>query len=324
VLAGPISSGTWTPGRSSPIKAIVGRRLLRRILGESKKDKSILAGLRHRTLSAILYLGVPYKAPMPQTPNSKPSPWQAESFRLSVFLAPNVQPRDEGWWARVTGADPENKTSKPTRGEFSESGIFQGNLLSLAVQPGRIDWIMGPNLAMDDDPDVGLRLVGSFEVVEKTFVSIMTHWLESCPSITRLAYGATLLEPVESKESGYRRIAEYLPAIKIDPGSSDLFYQINRPRESQVIRSNFLLNRLSKWSVSSFQAVRIAVAAMVNQRIQPSIHSHGGAPVMACRLELDLSTPAGTQNELPHDTLPHIFSELVALGSEIAQKGDIA
>ena len=241
---------------------------------------------------------------------------------MTVFLTPNVQLRDEGWWAKVAGTDPENKTAKPSRGELVEAGIFQGNALTLSVQPGRIDWILGPNVAIEDDLSV-IKSMGSFERARTTFSAVMSNWLKYCPPIVRMAYGAVLLEPVENREKGYLRIAEYVPAVKIDPlGSEDFFYQINRPRES-ITAKGIRLNRLSKWSVASFQPVSFSFGIPQNQPAQPLVYSHGGAPVMACRAEFDLSTPGGIQYEVPHDKLPSIFNELLALGWEIAQHGDI-
>jgi len=151
----------------------------------------------------------------------------------------------------------------------------------------------------------------------------MSDWLKDCPSTVRLAYGAVLLEPVENREKGYLRVAEYVPAVKIDPlGSEDFLYQINRPRESTTVKG-MRLNRLSKWSVASFQPVRFSIGIPQSQPRQPLVYSHGGTLAMACRAEFDLSTAAGIQQELPHDMLPRIFNELVALGSEIAQYGDM-
>jgi hypothetical protein len=47
------------------------------------------------------------------------------------------------------------------------------------------------------------------------------------------------------------------------------------------------------------------------------------ASLSACRLELDISTMPEWEGELPHDGLPEVFRELVDLGQEIAEKGDI-
>jgi hypothetical protein len=263
---------------------------------------------------------------MPQSPGSRPSNWQAESFRLSVFLVPSVRANAERWWTRVAGADPENRNAKPARGELIESGFLGGNVLTLSVQPGRIDWFLTPNIFPegDDGSTLGIKSVGPFESTCQFFLRTLITWLNDCPAIVRLAFGAVLLEPVDNRQAGYLRIAEYLPAVKIDPtGSEDFFYQINRPRESRAVRG-LRLNRLSKWSVSSYQPLNIAIGLPVGQPGQPLVHSHGGTPAIACRAEFDLSTPGGVQDPLPHETLPSIFEELVTLGADIAQQGDFA
>jgi hypothetical protein len=52
---------------------------------------------------------------MPQSSGSIALKWQAESLRLTVFLSTNVQLKDEGWWTKITGTNPENRTAKPNR-----------------------------------------------------------------------------------------------------------------------------------------------------------------------------------------------------------------
>jgi hypothetical protein len=222
----------------------------------------------------------------------------------------------------VTGTQPENSTAKPNRGELVEAGIFQGVNLTLSVQPGRIDWVVSPNLSQEDEPS-GLKTLGEFGTVAKDFLSTVSNWLNSCPASVRLAYGVVLLDPVENRENGYLRISEFIPAVKVDPlGSEDLFYQINRPRESKTVKG-LRLNRLSRWSVASFQPLRLVLGIPQNQPAQPLVYHHLDAPLMSCRAEFDLSTAAGIQNELPHDQISSIFNELVDLASEIARDGDV-
>lgn len=256
---------------------------------------------------------------MAQSSGSRSSNWQAESLRLTVFLAPNVQPKSEGWWEKLARAKSESKTAKPAKGEFFETGMFEGNVLTLSVQLGRIDWVLSPNQSSQDESEI--RSLGSFEAAAKIFSKMMSKWLNDCPQIIRLAYGAVLLQLVENREKGYRRMTEYIRDVKIDPKSEDFFYQINRPRESIALKG-IRLNRLSRWSVASFQPVRVSFSP-TNQPGQPLVYSHGGVPVMACRVELDLSTAAGVESELSHSKLPSVFTELVDLGLEISQRGDI-
>jgi hypothetical protein len=259
---------------------------------------------------------------MPQTPSN----WQAESFRLTAFLRPNERPNGEGWWTGAARTQPESRNVKPARGELIESGFVEGKVLTLSVQPGRIDWFLSPNMFPEGEntPANDIRILGAFRSTSQVFLEIVRNWLSECPPIVRLAYGAVLLESVTNREAGYRRVAEFLQTVTIDPvGSEDLFYQINRPRPSRAVH-DLRLNRLSKWSVSSFQPLAISIGVPQGQAgAQPIVYSHGGTQAMACRVELDLSTPAGIQ-ELPHLELLNIFQELVNLGAEIAEQGDIA
>ena len=43
----------------------------------------------------------------------------------------------------------------------------------------------------------------------------------------------------------------------------------------------------------------------------------------ACRLELDINTDGDFEGELPRQALPALWDELVRLGAEIAEKGDV-
>lgn len=258
--------------------------------------------------------------PMPATSDRATSNrnWQAESLRLTAFVTPSAQVKGEDWWTRIAGTQPETRTAKPALGQMVDAGIFEGNSLTLSIQPGRIDWFLSPDQSKVEDSAVEIRSIGSFREVVGTFLSAMLKWLELCPPIIRLAYGAILLEPVENKEVGYRRLSEYLPSVRVDAeASADFSYQINRPRKSQVKIDGLQINRLSKWSVTSLHSVTLAVGPKL-------IHQYrSAAQTMACRLELDINTPAEIQDELPHDKLGDIFRELTNMGSEIANRGDI-
>jgi hypothetical protein len=242
-----------------------------------------------------------------------------EFLRLTAFLHAEEHPTEPTWWSGLTGSQPEQRTSKPARGEFQETGPVEDASLSLSLQAGRVDWFLTPG---PFEPTTNLiakiNSVGTFPEKFGDFVGLMGRWLETSPRIVRLAFGAVVLIPVESKEAGYRKLSEYLTAVRIDADSSeDFLYQINRPRAS-VSNTDLRINRLSKWSVAYFQRFRLGIPA-------PSLHAQSeiGDRVHACRIELDISTPAGTSGALPHDRLVDVFRELVNFGSEIAENGDI-
>jgi hypothetical protein len=248
--------------------------------------------------------------------NGGPTGSLVEFLRLTAFLHPEERPTEPTWWSELTGSQPEQRTSKPARGEFEETGPIGDTSLSVSLQAGRADWFLTPGL-FEPTADLTAKInsVGTFPDKFEDFVSLMNRWLAASPRMIRLAFGAVVLIPIESKGAGYRKLSEYLPAVKIDAdGSEDLLYQINRPRTSVT---GLRINRLSKWSVAYFQRFRIGIPVQQAQGIL-------GDRVHACRIELDISTPAESTVDLPHEGLGEVFRELVNFGLEIVQRGDVA
>lgn len=246
------------------------------------------------------------------------SAWQAEFFRLTAF--PVDPPLVEGtkWWTDVVGEEPEARLLRLKQGALQEEGPFHGGKLALAVQPPRIDWVFSP--AEERTPESGdLLTLGSFSDLVDLFSQTVIRWftVETCPPIQRLAFGTTLIQPVQNRPEGYRQIALYLPAIKLDAeGSSDFHYRINRRRPSKTEGQNLVINRLSTWSVMAWGRAFFSVGA---GRASAASQTSG----FALRLELDINTAQDFQGQLSKEQLPGIFEELVEMGKEIAQEGDI-
>jgi hypothetical protein len=265
------------------------------------------------------------KGAMTTTKNNIDKPnWQAESLRLSIFLSPSIEFKGADSWKSTIGSEPESRTVRPARGELVEAGSYLGNTLTLSVQPGRVDWLLTPSQTQLEDAEATLKTVGQFPDIVNTFGQVMSKWLEDCPPAIRLAYGAVLFERVENKEAGYGRLPRYLTAIEIDVSSEDFFYQINRPRMLKGTKDAIKINRLSKWSVATIQPVRMAFSIVGQSVSAPAVmYTPPDSIAYACRLELDISTPAQLANELPRNDISVIFAELISLGSEIASRGDI-
>ena len=219
----------------------------------------------------------------------------------------------------MLGEPPEVRVSQPRMGGQQEEGPFEEGKLVLTIQPTRVDWLFA--VAEDKEPNVGeITAIGAFPELLDKFLTQMLHWfeLETCPSAQRLAFGAVLLQPVESRQEGYRQLSAYLPCVQLDPaGSSDFFYQINRPKNSSSGMAGLRINRLSKWSVAVTRGSVLSFGQV------STLHTLGSEH-FACRLELDINTAPGFSGELTQEELPVIFQELVDLGKEIAQEGDIS
>ncbi len=240
--------------------------------------------------------------------------WEVESLRVTAFLTAPVP--EQKWWTELLGAEAESKTSNRRVQLQQEEGSFQGKKLNLLVRANRVDWVLAPQ--DDQAPQAGTLLsLGTLPGPIDPFLDLMLRWLKLSPPVERLAIGAILLQPVADRRSGYREIAKYLPAVKLDAeGSSDFSYQINRRRRSTTGIPNLEINRLSKWSVAEFRFGALSVSPA-------SVAFSEGEVIPALRLKLDVNTAPEFQGSLPENKLPNLLRELVDLTLEIAERGDV-
>lgn len=233
---------------------------------------------------------------------------------MTAFPAEGFRPVESPWWAELIGAEPESRASRPRVGEFVDEGTYEGRKLVLQIQPERIDWHLVP---VEEPTEAVLELpsLGTYPEALSILQSVVDRWLDLAPPLTRLAYGAVLLQAAPDRRASYLQVTNYLPSVKLDPDrSSDLLFQINHPRPSQVIDAE--INRLMKWSAVRFGRLNFRVSGRASEITQV-------AERYACRLELDINTSPQHRGELPRDRLQGLLSELVEFGSEIAAKGEI-
>ncbi len=242
-----------------------------------------------------------------------PPELQTESLRLTGFLAPLESVVEPRWWSELVGAQPEIRTAKPGRGELQEAGPVGDRTLTLSVQHGRVDWFLTPRVQQGIPRET--PWVGPFPDAAEVFSGFMVRWLTACPALLRLAFAAIVHQPVRDKVAGYQRLAEYLPALRVDPQrSEDLLYQINRPRTSTIV-DGLSINRLSRWSVAQFMWFRLTPGPAIQQDLAPG--------TVSCRIDLDISTDAQNSVGLPRERLPDLFVELRDLAIELTRQGDV-
>ncbi len=219
------------------------------------------------------------------------------------------------WWSTIIDETPDEEVKKPKERQAAIIGRFQGGVLSLGFQPLRIDFVLQPH-AIESQVVSGSSVLGSLEEVSDKFIEATKKLinLETFPCLSRIAYGAILILPVENRISGYKQLQQYLSSVKLDAENSrEFMYRINRQRPTQVGLQDMCINRLSKWSVAVFHLIT---------GIPPNLQVVD--PTYACRIELDINTCNEFKGTLPKDKLNDILDELVGMGKEIAAKGDIA
>ncbi len=241
-------------------------------------------------------------------------------MRLTAFMSESYGADVDKWWEAIVGEPPEAKTEKVRESVRTLEGHLGNAKLILNSALDRVDWLLGVDIDVTQDfqetPNIGL-----YTDVLQLFSSKVSPWLLSCPPITRLVWGAILVQPTADRINGYRTLQKYVPALTVDAlNSSDLLYQINRSRKSNVI-PDLTINRLQKWSVSQLQHFSIKMVAGPTATRSQGTMTPGFS---ACRVELDINSAADRSEPLPTDRLESLYEELVSLGKEIAAQGDIA
>ncbi|MFL5240529.1 MAG: hypothetical protein ACJ8FY_00315 [Gemmataceae bacterium] len=241
-----------------------------------------------------------------------PDLWQANSLRVTAFPTVQHVTTPQNWWRDLVGIEPETSTQK--RHERENVGIYNGCSLTLTVDLVRIQWMLTPRMGdpstVPDQPVV----LGQFLERQLEFITAINRWLGTCPPIKRLAFGSLLLQPVLDHAEGYRLLDRYLRCVDVDPESSDFMYRLNRRRRSEIGIFGPPVNRLSTWAVARISTVAIGAVPGGTHMVQ--------GETFACSLELDISTPAEFDGELPHDELPRVLTELAEFGVDIATDGD--
>lgn len=246
--------------------------------------------------------------------------WSADIIRLTAFPDPNATIASQEWWSHLLGQLPESRTQRPMEATILETGSYNGGTLTLAVRPGRIDWLLAPTPTDTPESEATMPHLGPFVEVLTTFSQLADKWfkLETCPPIVRLALGTVLCQPTTDKPTAYRKLASYLPSVQIDcEGSSDFLYRISRRKQAKTPPLDGLpINRLSTWHAIRWHLV---VGQIFPQTSQP----HTIVQVSnAVRLELDINTDTERSDILTPSAIPHLWLELAGIARDIAANGD--
>ncbi len=245
------------------------------------------------------------------------SSWQAVLLRVTVFVEGDPRNDADTWWTGVVENDAENSTSRNRGLERSLDGEFAGRRLTLQTQSGRADWLSAVEMGKVSlgqtaaEPEAA---ADSFLGALETFVSAMKRWLVSVEAVKRFAFGAIMRLPMQSGWEAYSKISAYLPFDVNADLHTDLLFQINVPRSSDVLGADVTINRLSKWGVvrSQLYGLEIRPGEILPTSLAP--------PAYACQIELDVNTAERT-TPLPGEHLVELFDEMVSLAKAIAEKG---
>jgi hypothetical protein len=241
--------------------------------------------------------------------------WQAQVLRLTAFLSAPLDPGvADTLWMSTTSALPEVDENRPREGFRRQSGPFEDGQLEILIAPTRIDWVMAPKV----DPNAAPPMYfASFERGIEVLSTSAPQWLRTgSPSIRRLALGAVLLMPASDKVRTYQKLGSMLKSVQVDAvRSSDLFYQINWPRQSNVV-PGLRLNRVTKWNALVMRLHNFELSGAV-------IQSAASTDAHYCRLECDHNTAEEHVEPFEPAQIDKLFQELCRLAIDNVESGEV-
>ena len=262
----------------------------------------------------------------PPPPLPAVNTWLAENLRLTAFTAAPTFDASSNWWETVTGFAPESAAVRRNRLEREDVGTFEGARLSLTVDPIRVQWIASAIMPEPPDAPDCLLNIGTFVDKRVQFQNLMKQWIDNCKvPISRLAFGAALVQPVNSTKEAYERLGQYLRRVDIVPGASDFMFRINKQISSKTPGDNVTINRITTWGAVVMRIATLGVN-LADDRSPLSVAPSAEQPLtwFGCRVECDFNTSPDHQGPLPPDRLRELWIELTNEVLPFAEKGDDA
>jgi hypothetical protein len=239
--------------------------------------------------------------------------WHVNSIRITGFPNPDYS-SDPKWWDQVTDSFPDSINQQPKISAVSVGGNYKDINLTLGIMPFRFDWLINPKQNELTNNFLG---IGTIETSYAIVDELMKKWVSKTNTLIldRIAVAGTFVLDVESKEDGYEILSKYLKELNIDwKNSSDLIYQINKPREIKLFDKEMRINRLTTWGVTGFKVTLI----------QPQIKNiESFQPVdFAIKLDFDINTSEEINGKFNQKEFLEVIKIFLNIAKEVTEKGN--
>lgn len=262
---------------------------------------------------------------MAETDNQMMMPkrdWRIQEYRYTIFPSSPILPVDDldQWWTALIGSNPVEFNRRPAEAYSVVVGSAKfGEVDSKVIIEQLIDrfHLRIQTAPLPPDPDFPWPVIGQL----KDTVTIFNDLVGRCCNlplwpnqISRVALGSTLLLPVISREEGYSVLSDLLHYVEIDPvGSENFAYQINRPKSTKFGN----VNRLMHWMTTTMSGPIALKIEGTQVDVQPTIEQK-----FAVKLAIDISTKIENADTIKAASQIEVYSVLLNLAMEIADRGD--
>jgi hypothetical protein len=247
-----------------------------------------------------------------------PSDWQVEQFRLTLFPSQPIGDPNN-WWKEVMGTEPLHESTQRigTLPIYQALGPLEQNegFVTFQHEAGKADWIYGPS---PFDRPLPYVTTGPYKPSLDSFRQLVHKLFGYNPPISkRVALGAILIFPVNSRIEGYEFLQKRLPSVTLDAqNSSDFLYRINRRRRLAVSGLEVEANRLSEWQVLQIVSQPIMIGSSYTQTSNEPV-------VYLARVSVDINTVPEFNQDIDASKQLSLLTEFIRLMEEIATNGDI-
>ena len=240
--------------------------------------------------------------------------WQVETLRISVFPHEIDTVSPSTIWDRHKG-EPEPEIHIQPGSTNQRNAKHKNGEMYLVKTTRQIDWryVLPLNVAANEDE---LPVWGDLELELTAFLQFSKDFLQNSTilPVDRLAFGAVLMKVERDVPSVYEYLGHLLPRFNL-ANVADFNYQINRQRKSSVLHE-LSINRFSRWQIATLER-------NISTLDPEEVEKYPLERLFAARLELDINSSPDSFSRLDSGLLAIAFEELVAMGLEIADEGDI-
>ena len=246
----------------------------------------------------------------------KPLPkrnWVVESLRVTAFPKELDQSLKGPEWNKLFGSEPERYETRPQEAYEIQSGKLGEVIGVLERRPERLDLKLSPYVDPGTRPPL-FQGFGKFDEAFASHKSKFRKWLAACPKLKRLAFGAVLVIPCDSKQQGLNILQEFLEGSVIidEKKTRDFQYMKNIPKKSKIIKG-IEINKLCTWSVMTGEIMAVG----------PSGMTQSGETGFACHLVLDFNTDQEHIDGWAKNKNFALLDELYAHANDVTTKGDV-
>lgn len=146
-------------------------------------------------------------------------------------------------WNEHVGAEQPMRTMRHPVGSSEVAGDWARNTLAIAVQPTRIDVVIGTGPVTDTD---AIPVIVDPERTLRRALKIIKSAVKSA-SVVRVAVVFQRSEDVAGLPGAVARIRDIVPGLPSPAGATDVYYQASVPR---ISKSGLNLTQLGRWQVA--------------------------------------------------------------------------